>query len=245
AARLITSDDDTSFLNQIGRVESITARANDQLLDFRVAQADLTQLQGTASAATATITASRDQQAALLKKLNAKEAEAERILAKLTAEERARLAAVEAEQQRQATLRAAQTTSRSDGRTDSRNTTPAALPAASGRAAQAVAFAKAQVGKAYVYGATGPNAYDCSGLTGAAYRSAGISLPRTSSAQYGVGTRVSLRQLQPGDLVFYYSPISHVGIYVGNGMIVHAANPRSGVRYASVTSMPFSGGVRL
>ncbi|HSN42773.1 MAG TPA: NlpC/P60 family protein, partial [Propionibacteriaceae bacterium] len=110
---------------------------------------------------------------------------------------------------------------------------------------QAVAFAKAQVGKAYRYGATGPNAYDCSGLTGAAYRSAGISLPRTARAQYGVGTRVSLGQLRPGDLVFYYSGISHVGIYVGNGMIVHAANPRSGVRYASVTSMPFMGGARL
>ncbi|HSN43196.1 MAG TPA: hypothetical protein VLR88_03985, partial [Propionibacteriaceae bacterium] len=171
AARLITSPDDTSFLNQIGRVESITARANDQVLEFRVAQADLTQLQGTAEAATATITASRVEQAALLKKLTAKETEAERVLAKLTAEERARLAAVEAAQQRQAALRAS-TTSRSDARNSS---TLVNLPVASGRAAQAVAFARAQVGKAYVYGATGPNAYDCSGLTGAAYRSAGIS----------------------------------------------------------------------
>jgi len=94
-------------------------------------------------------------------------------------------------------------------------------------------------------GATGPNAYDCSGLTTAAYRSVGVSLPRTSQAQYRVGTPVSLSNLQPGDLVFYYSGISHVGIYIGNGRIVHAANPRSGVTTASVTSMPFMGGRRV
>lgn len=240
AARLLTSDDDTSFLNQIGRVESITARANDQLLDYRVAQAELTQLQGTAAATLTTIKASRAEQADLLKQLSAKETEAERVLSKLTAEERARLAAIEAAQARQAALRGEQATSRGASRTSTLS-----LPPASGRAAQAIAFAKAQVGKPYRYGATGPNAYDCSGLTGAAYRSAGISLPRTASAQFGVGTRVSLGQLQPGDLVFYYSGISHVGIYVGNGMIVHAANPRSGINYAPVTSMPFMGGVRL
>ena len=73
----------------------------------------------------------------------------------------------------------------------------------------------------------------------------GVSLPRTSQAQYRVGTPVSLSNLQPGDLVFYYSGISHVGIYIGNGRIVHAANPRSGVTTASVTSMPFMGGRRV
>ena len=74
---------------------------------------------------------------------------------------------------------------------------------------------------------------------------AGVGLPRTSQAQFGVGTPVSLSQLAPGDLVFYYSGISHVGIYIGNGMIVHAANPRSGVLTSSVTSMPFMGGRRV
>ena len=101
------------------------------------------------------------------------------------------------------------------------------------------------MGKSYVRGGTGPNSYDCSGLTMTAFAQAGVGLPRTSQAQFGVGTPVGLSQLAPGDLVFYYSGISHVGIYIGNGMIVHAANPSSGVLTASVTSMPFMGGRRV
>ena len=116
---------------------------------------------------------------------------------------------------------------------------------ASNAASVALAFALAQVGKAYAWGGNGPDAYDCSGLTTAAYKKAGISLPRTSYAQFGVGTAVSLANLQPGDLVFYYSGISHVGMYIGNGKIVHAANPTTGVAIASVTSMPFEGGRRV
>ena len=115
----------------------------------------------------------------------------------------------------------------------------------SNAAAVALAFALAQVGKAYVWGGNGPNAYDCSGLTTAAYKHAGITIPRTSQSQFNVGTPVPLAQLQPGDLVFYYAGISHVGMYIGNGRIVHAANPTSGVTTASVTSMPFQGGRRI
>ena len=115
----------------------------------------------------------------------------------------------------------------------------------SNAATVALSFALAQVGKAYVWGGNGPNAYDCSGLTVAAYKQAGISLPRTTYTQWTVGTPVSLANLQPGDLVFYYSGISHVGMYIGNGRIVHAANPTSGVTTASVTSMPFQGGRRV
>lgn len=120
---------------------------------------------------------------------------------------------------------------------------PSDVPA-SGRAAAAVRAAMGQVGKAYVYGAAGPNAYDCSGLTMMAWGAAGVGLPHSSSAQYASGTKVSQSQLQPGDLVFYYSPISHVGMYIGNGMIVHAANPRSGVLVAGLHSMPYVGAVR-
>jgi cell wall-associated NlpC family hydrolase len=115
---------------------------------------------------------------------------------------------------------------------------------ASGRAAVAVKFAMAQVGKAYVYGASGPNAYDCSGLTMRAWGAAGVSLPHSSSAQQGSGVRVSENELRPGDLVFYYSPVSHVGMYIGHGMIVNALNPSSGVRVSSLHSMPYSGAVR-
>ncbi len=115
---------------------------------------------------------------------------------------------------------------------------------ASGRAKIAVNYALAQVGKAYVYGAAGPDAFDCSGLTMAAWAQAGVSLPHSSSGQMGYGTSVSSDSLQPGDLVFYYSPVHHVGMYIGNGMIVHAANPSSGVEISSLFSMPYSGAVR-
>jgi cell wall-associated NlpC family hydrolase len=115
---------------------------------------------------------------------------------------------------------------------------------ASGRAAAAVKFAMAQVGKAYVYGAAGPNAYDCSGLTMRAWGAAGVGLPHSSSAQQGSGMRVSESQLRPGDLVFYYSPVSHVGMYIGHGLIVNALNPGAGVRVSGLHSMPYSGAVR-
>jgi peptidoglycan DL-endopeptidase CwlO len=93
----------------------------------------------------------------------------------------------------------------------------------------AVAYAKSQIGKSYVYGAAGPDSFDCSGLTMAAWSQAGVSLPHSSSAQYSAGEHISESELQPGDLVFYYSPISHVGMYIGNGQIVNALNPGSGV----------------
>ena len=120
---------------------------------------------------------------------------------------------------------------------------PSSVPA-SGRAAAAVQYALAQVGDSYVYGAAGPSAFDCSGLTMMAWAQAGVGLPHSSSAQFGSGPHVSSNDLQPGDLVFYYSPISHVAIYIGNGLIVHAANPGEGVRVAGVFSMPYSGAVR-
>jgi cell wall-associated NlpC family hydrolase len=107
-----------------------------------------------------------------------------------------------------------------------------------------VAYALAQVGDAYVWGATGPNAFDCSGLTMRAYQQVGISLPHSSAAQFHSGRRIAVGDLQPGDLVFYYSPIHHVGIYIGGGMIVNAENPGVGVTVAPLYSMPYSGAVR-
>ena len=121
-----------------------------------------------------------------------------------------------------------------------------ALPdvAGDGRAATALRYAMAQIGKSYVYGAAGPNAFDCSGLMMRAWGAAGVGLPHSSGAQQGSGMRVSESELRPGDLVFYYSPVSHVGMYIGNGLIVNALNPRSGVRVSPLHSMPYSGAVR-
>ncbi|ROR90445.1 C40 family peptidase [Nocardioides aurantiacus] len=121
---------------------------------------------------------------------------------------------------------------------------PAAPAAPDGSASSAVSYAMAQVGKAYVWGASGPSSFDCSGLTMAAWATQGVSLPHNSGAQYAAGTPVSESELQPGDLVFYYSPISHVGLYVGNGQVVNALNPGSGVQVSGLHDMPYSGAVR-
>ncbi len=109
----------------------------------------------------------------------------------------------------------------------------------------AVAYAKAQIGKSYVFGAAGPDSFDCSGLTMAAWSQAGVSLPHSSSAQYSSGQHISESELQPGDLVFYYSPISHVGMYIGDGQIVNALNPSSGVQVSGLHDMPYVGAVRV
>ncbi|UGQ12930.1 LysM peptidoglycan-binding domain-containing C40 family peptidase [Yinghuangia sp. ASG 101] len=115
---------------------------------------------------------------------------------------------------------------------------------ASSKAAVAIAFAKAQLGKPYVYGAEGPDAYDCSGLVQAAWKAAGVSIPRVTTDQFAAGKKVSTSALQPGDLVFYYSGISHVGMYLGDGQIIHAPNSRSVVKIVPVDSMPIAGATR-
>ncbi|MFE2296365.1 NlpC/P60 family protein [Streptomyces sp. NPDC059452] len=112
------------------------------------------------------------------------------------------------------------------------------------KAEQVLAFARAQIGKPYVWGASGPSSYDCSGLTQAAWREAGVTLPRTTWDQVKVGTRVATSDLQPGDLVFFYDDISHVGIYKGDGMMIHAPKPGTNVREESIYSMPIYGSVR-
>lgn len=110
------------------------------------------------------------------------------------------------------------------------------IPVPAGAAGQAVKFALAQVGKPYVWGAAGPGAFDCSGLTMASWAAGGVSLPHSSRDQYNYGTHVSISALQPGDLVFMYSPISHVTIYVGNGMLVSAVEPGVGVKLVTLAS---------
>jgi len=110
------------------------------------------------------------------------------------------------------------------------------LPSVSGRAGMAVAYAKSKLGDPYVWGATGPNSFDCSGLTSAAWAYAGVQIPRTSEEQfYGLSRFYSASQLQPGDLVFFEGdPPGHVAIYVGNGMVIHAPNSTTVVQYASL-----------
>jgi cell wall-associated NlpC family hydrolase len=121
-----------------------------------------------------------------------------------------------------------------------------AVAAPNGRAQAAVNTALAQVGDPYVWAAAGPDAFDCSGLTQFAYRAAGISLPHSSQAQSTMGTPVSKAALQPGDLVFFFSPVSHVGMYVGGGKMVHAPTAGQTVQVMNVDWMPgFAGARRL
>ncbi|MCB8904152.1 MULTISPECIES: C40 family peptidase [unclassified Streptomyces] len=189
----------------------------------------------------------RRQKAAVLGKLQA----ARTLLARLTAEERARYQAAEAG-------RDGSGTSAGNGGTGGTDTATATVradrssggdrgpvTAPNGRAAEAVSFARAQLGKPYVWGATGPSAYDCSGLTQAAWRAAGVSLPRTTYTQINAGRRVSRSQLAPGDLIFFYSGISHVGLYIGGGQMIHAPRPGAPVRVAPIDEMPFAGATRV
>jgi cell wall-associated NlpC family hydrolase len=114
----------------------------------------------------------------------------------------------------------------------------------SSRGAKALAFAKKQLGDSYRYGATGPNSWDCSGLTGGAWKAAGVSIPRTSQAQYRFGKKIAKSDLKPGDLVFFYSGISHVGIYAGSGNVIHASKPGSPVAKLPMKYMPYMGARR-
>lgn len=118
-------------------------------------------------------------------------------------------------------------------------------PAPSDRARAAIEAAMADLGKPYVFGAEGPDAFDCSGLIQQAWRQAGVELPRTSSEQAQAGQQVPLSQIQPGDLVIYYAGRSHVGMYVGDGKIIHAPHPGTRVRISPLMSMPVAMVVRV
>ncbi len=122
---------------------------------------------------------------------------------------------------------------------------PAKAP--SNAAAVAVQYALAQQGKPYVFAASGPDAFDCSGLTAAAWEHAGVSIPHFAATQYDYGQHVSRDQLAPGDLVFFYSPIGHVAIYIGNGLIVHAPTPGDVVKVVPLSTFnsDYVGATRL
>lgn len=112
------------------------------------------------------------------------------------------------------------------------------------KGAKALAFAKKQLGDRYRYGGTGPDAWDCSGLTRGAWKSAGKKIPRTSQAQSRFGKKVKKSKLKKGDLVFFYSGKSHVGIYAGKGKVIHASRPGKPVAYIKMKYMPYAGARR-
>ncbi|WP_244419220.1 NlpC/P60 family protein [Streptomyces hygroscopicus] len=171
---------------------------------------------------------------------------AEQLLSRLTAEQRQRMAGRGGAHHGAGEGRADRGTGRGDSvRADAGpEAAAAAARAADPRAARAVAFAYAALGKPYVWGATGPSGFDCSGLTQAAWKAGGVALPRTTYTQISSGPRIDRSQLTPGDLVFFYSGISHVGLYVGDGKMIHAPHPGAPVRIAPIDQMPFAAATR-
>ncbi|GHI05518.1 glycoside hydrolase [Streptomyces cellostaticus] len=160
---------------------------------------------------------------------------ARELLSRLTAQENARLAAIEQRNREEAARQAAEPARQqvpAQHETGSSSTGSAGSYAT--RADKAVAFARAQIGKPYVCGASGPGSYDCAGLTQAAWKAAGVTLPRTGHDQAYAGTPVPLADVRPGDLVFFHGDSGHVGLCTGDGMMIHAPQPGAYVREESV-----------
>ncbi len=242
AAQLFFTEDTQGFLSQISTVEKVSENQNTVLQNYQQEQATLADLEHSNETDLAALQAKEKKLQELRDASDKKIAESKAVLAKLTAAEQKAIADAEAKAAADAKDEAEnRTTSTSrDGDRDE----PAVT--GTGRGAKALAFARQQLGKPYRFGASGPNAYDCSGLTGAAWRAAGVSLSRTSQSQFHDGRAVAKSDLQPGDLVFFYSSTSpsHVALYAGNGMVIHAPHPGASVRYIKMKYMPFTGARR-
>jgi cell wall-associated NlpC family hydrolase len=218
--QLLLADDPEKFLDQSHLMDRMSSSQEQALQTFQVQQEQASIQRAQATASLTQLTTAQSRLAAQKNTVQAKLAAAQKLLNSLTAEQRAKLASMN------------KGSSSTSGYTYN--------GPASGRAAAAIKFALAQRGKPYVYGATGPGSYDCSGLTQAAYRAAGVKLGRTTYDQAKDGVPVSKADLQPGDLVFFYSGLSHVGIYLGNGQIVHAPHTGAVVEVAPISWMPFA-----
>ncbi|MFF8270733.1 NlpC/P60 family protein [Streptomyces sp. NPDC016562] len=223
AVGLMLAEDPDAYLEQAAALERLTGRQARQLDDLREEQRRLGQERQEASRKLAELDALRSDVARHKRSVTAKLAAAQRLLNSMPSQERADF----------------ERSSRSAGRADALPALPSLGPS-SGRAATAVMAARAAVGRPYVWGSTGPSGFDCSGLMVWSYRQAGVSLPRTSQAQRYAGRQVPLSQARPGDLVTYRADASHVGMYVGNGQVVHAPYPGARVRYDPVGMMPVS-----
>ncbi|MFE2143290.1 NlpC/P60 family protein [Streptomyces sp. NPDC059456] len=221
AVELMLSNDPDEYLDRASQLDRLTDRQARRLDELRKEQRRLGQQRHEASQKLAELDAVRADVARQKRAVTAKLAAARRLLNAMPSQERADF----------------ERASRSGDRPGALPDLGAAVPS-SGRAAAAVMAARSAVGRPYVWGSTGPSGFDCSGLMVWSYRQAGVSLPRTSQAQRYAGRRVPLSQAQPGDLVTYRSDASHVGMYVGNGQVVHAPYPGARVRYDPVGMMP-------
>ncbi|MER6674471.1 C40 family peptidase [Streptomyces sp. NPDC000983] len=232
-AHLVLSDDPEEFLDGAGRVIQGERATKGLLGELNRTQQDLEQYAKDASAQWEKLEANRKDRAKAKKKIKKQIAAAEKLESELEAEEKERLAELE----RQAALRA-QTEWLDSGILD------AIDGEASAQGRKAVAYATAQLGKPYEWGAEGPDTFDCSGLTSQAWAAAGQPIPRTSQEQWKQLKRIAVEDMRPGDLIIYNDDASHVGMYVGDGAIVHAPRPGRTVTVAGAGSMPILAVVR-
>ncbi|MEU1184355.1 NlpC/P60 family protein [Streptomyces sp. NPDC005820] len=244
AVQLALSDDPDQYLDGAAFAERAGDRQSAAVTRVRGQMREIEQLRGAARLELSSLKARKAELKEHKKTVTDKLTAARDLLSRLTAAERARITA-DTDGGTGTPDRASRASSGARGPLQAPSPGTATVSAPDSRAAAAVSFAYSKLGSPYVWGATGPNAFDCSGLVLAAYRSAGVSLPRTTYAQIGVGQRVPRSQLRPGDLVFFYSGITHVGLYIGDGRMIHAPNPSAPVRIAPIDEMPFAGATRV
>ncbi len=227
-AAFLGSDSADDLVAQMTMIDLLAEHTDGVLTEVAAAQAEADARRAAADAATAEASAAlatlQEQQAQVQAQVDRYEAD----FARLSAAEQARV-----------------TTTLAGPALAAPSAAAAAAAAPGPAAATAVQTALAQVGDPYVWGSSGPDGFDCSGLTRYAYAAAGISLPHSSRAQSGLGTPVSRADLMPGDLVYFYSPVSHVGIYVGDGKMVHARTHGLPVAVTSVDQAGYRGAVRV
>ncbi|MFC7309427.1 NlpC/P60 family protein [Streptomyces monticola] len=232
-AQLMLSDDPRQFLDNAGRVRQGQQATKGLLGELSRTQQDLRAYADDASEQWRRLEANRKAKADAKKKIEGKIKAAEKLESELEKEERERLLELEREAEYKA-----QTAWLDSG----------ALKEINGRATaqgkKAVEYATAQIGKPYQWGAEGPRSYDCSGLTSEAWIDAGRTIPRTSQEQWRQLPRIGVEDMRPGDLIIYNKDASHVGMYIGDGAIVHAPRPGRDITIAGAGSMPILGVVR-
>ncbi|MFD9053487.1 C40 family peptidase [Streptomyces zaomyceticus] len=234
---LLLSDDPDGYADTVHLLERLDSRHRALLTKYRIRLESLEHNRAHAVTLFDSLHDAQDQIRRERATINSKISEARSLLSRLTLQEARRLAALDKLRTEAASRQATQWSGRQEHQ-------PRASVDTSTRGRQAIAFARTQLGKPYVWGATGPNSYDCSGLTQAAWGAAGVSLSRTTWTQVRQGTRVPVGTLRPGDLVFFYADISHVGLYIGNGRMIHAPRPGTRVREESIFTMPIHSAMR-
>jgi peptidoglycan DL-endopeptidase CwlO len=262
AAHLVVTPDIEGFLSQISTVQKVSENQHAKLQDYQQAQANLTALQNSAETDLLTLGEKEKQLKSLAAASDNKLDQAKKVLAKLTAAQQKQLA--EAEEKAAAKANAeARAATKAPAKTNGRAATKASPKAnaesraarkappstrssstGSSKGAKALAYAKAQLGEPYARSGAGPSSWDCSGLTMMAWGSVGVSLPHSSRQQFSRGQSVAKSDLRSGDLVFFYSDISHVGLYAGNGQVIHAPRPGKSVEYIKMSYMPYAGARR-